>query len=76
MVPLTFSKILNARLLEARTLNDGHNVRKCYICLQKMEKLQTKVSDSGCAKQASIDHIRETSIARMLYLFKQVKTQD
>ena len=67
------SKILNARLLEARNLNDGHTIRRCYFYLQKVEKLQTKVSNSGYTKQASVDLIRKNCMARMLYLFNQVK---
>ncbi|KAG5274278.1 hypothetical protein AALO_G00134310 [Alosa alosa] len=66
-------KILNGRLLEARSLNDGHTIRKCYFYLQKVQKLQTKVSDSGYTKQTSVDHIRKSCMARMLCLFNQIK---
>ncbi|XP_062401809.1 uncharacterized protein LOC134092762 [Sardina pilchardus] len=66
-------KILNGRLLEARSLNDGHTVRKCYFYLQKLEKLQTKVSDSGYTKQASVDQIRKSCMTRMMCLFNQLK---
>ncbi|XP_031659878.1 uncharacterized protein LOC109869398 isoform X1 [Oncorhynchus kisutch] len=74
-LPLIFlvSYNLNMQLVAARELKDGQSVKEIYSFLTKMDVYQKRTLRRWSAKQAAIEHSRKTCLARMLYLFSEIR---
>ncbi|XP_041711923.1 protein FAM186A [Coregonus clupeaformis] len=64
---------LNMQLLAARELKDGQSVKEIYSFLTKLDVYQKRMLRRWSAKQAAIEHSRKTCLARMLYLFSEIR---
>eukprot|EP00063_Salmo_salar_P015646 XP_013990481.1 PREDICTED: uncharacterized protein LOC106566705 isoform X3 [Salmo salar] len=64
---------LNMQLLAARELKDGQSVKEIYSFLTKLDVYQKRTLRRWSAKQAAIEHNRKTCLARMLYLFSEIR---
>uniref|UniRef100_A0A4W5M5K6 Uncharacterized protein n=1 Tax=Hucho hucho TaxID=62062 RepID=A0A4W5M5K6_9TELE len=64
---------LNMQLLAAQELKDGQSVKEIYSFLTKLDVYQKRTLRRWSAKQAAIEHSRKTCLARMLYLFSEIR---
>ncbi|XP_024240555.1 uncharacterized protein LOC112222147 isoform X1 [Oncorhynchus tshawytscha] len=64
---------LNMQLVAARELKDGQSVKEIYSFLTKLDVYQKRTLRRWSAKQAAIEHSRKTCLARMLYLFSEIR---